>query len=83
MSSERVHGPLNRQMQNNNDGGGRLTPALLGAVVGPALQVQQPALWGWPAYVALLGLALSFSLPLWGRVGVGATPRSHLLRWKT
>jgi len=37
-----------------------ITPALAGAVLGPALQVQQPALWGAAAYAALgvLGLAL-------------------------
>jgi len=37
-----------------------ITPALVGAVLGPALQVQQPALWGAAAYAALgvLGLAL-------------------------
>lgn len=31
--------------------------ALLGFVVGTALQLQQPALWGWPVYVGLVALA--------------------------
>jgi competence protein ComEC len=78
-------------MPNNNRGW--MTPALLGAVLGPALQVQQPQLWEWGAYaaVAAFGVLLLViarrphpspppegegardnSLPLWGRVGVGA-----------
>ncbi len=44
-------------MQNNNHGGARLTPALLGAVLGPALQLQQTVLWAWPVYAALLVVA--------------------------
>ena len=43
-------------MSNNNRGG--MTAALLGAVLGPALQVQQPQLWGWPAYAALIALGV-------------------------
>jgi competence protein ComEC len=44
-------------MPNNSDGaGGWITPVLLGAVLGPTLQLQQPALWGLPAYV-LLGIS--------------------------
>jgi len=35
-----------------------LPAALLGAVLGVALQLQQPVLWPWPAYAALLGAAL-------------------------
>ena len=62
-------------MQNNNDGGGRLTPALLGAVLGPVLQVQQAALWDWRVYAGLVALAALCSLPLRGRVGVGALLR--------
>ncbi|MEO8656568.1 MAG: ComEC/Rec2 family competence protein, partial [Ramlibacter sp.] len=40
--------------------GGWMTPALLGAVFGPALQLQQPALWEQRAYawLAALGLVL-------------------------
>jgi competence protein ComEC len=34
-----------------------MTAALLGAVLGPGLQVQQPQLWGWAAYAALMALA--------------------------
>jgi competence protein ComEC len=38
-----------------------MTPALLGAVLGPALQVQQAGLWGWWVYgaVALTGLVVA------------------------
>ncbi|AEG93633.1 DNA internalization-related competence protein-like protein [Ramlibacter tataouinensis TTB310] len=36
-----------------------MVPALLGAVLGPALQLQQAALWPWPAYAALAVLALA------------------------
>ncbi|MDB5874033.1 MAG: internalization-related competence protein-like protein [Ramlibacter sp.] len=62
------------EMQNNNQGGGRLTSALLGAVLGPALQLQQPALWDWQVYALAVafGLALFFSLSLWERAGVRA-----------
>ena len=35
-----------------------MTPALLGVVAGSALQLQQPALWTWPAYAALVTPAL-------------------------
>jgi competence protein ComEC len=50
-----------------------MTAALLGAVLGPALQLQQAQLWGWVAYALVLALGvLSFSLPLRGRAGVGA-----------
>ncbi len=35
-----------------------LFAALLGWVVGAAVQVQQAALWGWPTYVAILLIAL-------------------------
>jgi len=43
-----------------NHNGGWMTPALAGAVLGPALQLQQPALWGGLEYagLAVLGLAL-------------------------
>ena len=33
---------------------GLILPALLGVVVGTALQLQQASLWAWPAYAALL-----------------------------
>jgi len=36
-----------------------ITPLLLGAVAGPALQLQQPALWPGAAYAALGGLGLA------------------------
>jgi competence protein ComEC len=46
-------------MPNNNHGGGRsMTPALLGVVFGSALQLQQPALWGWQAYALMMLPAL-------------------------
>ncbi|HSV47337.1 MAG TPA: competence protein ComEC, partial [Ramlibacter sp.] len=41
-----------------------LVPALLGAVVGPALQLQQPALWPAAAYGLLLAAALGTALLL-------------------
>lgn len=39
---------------------GWITPALVGAVLGPALQLQQPVLWPWAAYAGCVaaGLAL-------------------------
>jgi competence protein ComEC len=49
--------------------------ALLGAVLGPALQVQQAQLWGWPAYAALIALAAALLCSLSRlreRVGVRA-----------
>ncbi|HEY0883989.1 MAG TPA: DNA internalization-related competence protein ComEC/Rec2, partial [Ramlibacter sp.] len=50
-----------------------ITPALAGAVLGPALQVQQPALWDATAYAALglLGMSLLAGAGWWrgGRVG--------------
>ncbi|WP_048441142.1 DNA internalization-related competence protein ComEC/Rec2 [Caenimonas sp. SL110] len=57
--------------------GGQIAPALLGVVLGTAAQLQQAQLWGWEAYLflALCGF-LSFSLPRWGRAGVGAALRS-------
>ena len=47
-------------MPNNEDqrAGGWATPALLGAVTGPALQLQQPALWDWGAYAAMAAAAI-------------------------
>ena len=50
-------------MPNNNEaGGGWVTPALLGAALGPAAQVQQPSLDPWTRYalVGALGLALAW-----------------------
>src|SRR6185369_13335250 len=42
-------------MPNHNHGGGRsMALALSGVVAGSALQLQQPALWGWPAYALML-----------------------------
>ncbi|MES2635270.1 MAG: DNA internalization-related competence protein ComEC/Rec2 [Pseudomonadota bacterium] len=57
--------------------GGQIAPALLGVVLGTAAQLQQAQLWSWEGYAFLFmaGL-LSFSLPRWGRVGVGAALRS-------
>ena len=57
-------------MRNNNRGW--MTPALLGAVLGPAVQVQQPQLWGWAAYGAViaLGMVVLGSLSLRERAGV-------------
>ena len=54
-------------MQNNNDqrAGGWATPAPLGAVLGPALQLQQPALWEGAAYAAMAAAAIG--LLLWAR----------------
>jgi competence protein ComEC len=61
---------------------GSATAALLGSVLGAALQVQQAALWGWPQYVALAApgvlLALSCSLSLWERAGVRAAVKALL-----
>jgi len=56
-------------MPNNNRRW--MTPALLGAVLGPALQVQQPQLWGGAAYAAVIasGLVVLGSLFLWERAG--------------
>ena len=54
------------------------TAALLGLLLGAALQLQQPGLWPWPSYALLaapglaLGVALSFPLSLWERAGVRA-----------
>ena len=46
-------------MHNNNRArGGWMAPALLGAVLGPALQLQQPALWPWPVYMTIVAIAL-------------------------
>lgn len=75
---------------HENDNRGGMTPALAGAVLGPALQVQQEVLWGWRGYAALLGVALVMlvvalrrpgrdSLPLWGSAGVGAGLRVVLV----
>jgi len=54
-------------MPNNDDqlAGGWATPALLGAVTGPALQLQQPALWDWGAYAAMAAAAIG--LLFWAR----------------
>jgi competence protein ComEC len=63
-------------MHNNNDkrAGGWLTPALLGAVIGPALQLQQAALWAWTAYalMAAAAAAMMFCLISIRRGGVRA-----------
>ena len=57
-------------MRNNDPGW--MTPALLGAVLGPALQVQQPQLWGWAAYGAViaLGMVVFGAISRWARAGV-------------
>jgi competence protein ComEC len=52
-------------MRNNDDRGGRwITPALLGAVIGPALQLQQPALSEWRAYGLVVASAVALMLLL-------------------
>ena len=54
--------------------GGWLTPALLGAVIGPALQLQQPALWEWRAYAWLVAWDWLAGLsPRWPCAPAGAT----------
>ncbi|MEO7548647.1 MAG: DNA internalization-related competence protein ComEC/Rec2, partial [Ramlibacter sp.] len=54
-------------MQNNRlRGGGWLAPALLGAVLGPALQLQQPVLW--PA--AFYGLIVAAVLIPWAFIAI-------------
>ncbi len=53
-----------------------ITPALAGAVLGPALQLQQPALWPAAAYAALAALGLAVAaVAAWrgGRWGTGAS----------
>lgn len=40
------------------EGRGWVAAALLGAVLGPALQLQQADLWAWPAYAAMAAAAL-------------------------
>jgi competence protein ComEC len=64
-------------MPYDNRRSGWGTPALLGAVLGAALQVQQPALWGWAAYgglavLACLAALAAFSLSVWRRAAVRA-----------
>ncbi len=39
-------------------GGGRMGPLLLGAVLGPVVQLQQPALWSPAVYLAIVAAAL-------------------------
>jgi competence protein ComEC len=61
-------------MPNNNRGGtGWTTPVLLGAVIGPALQLQQPVLWDWPVYASLSGLAVV--------IGLGSAKFMEKNRW--
>jgi competence protein ComEC len=67
-------------MNNNHQprAGGWVTPALLGAVLGPALQLQQPVLWDWGVYTALMAAAIG--LLLWARsVRARARPFMFLL----
>jgi competence protein ComEC len=52
-----------------------ITPALVGAIAGTALQLQQAELW--PAWLYLLWAGLS--LPLWARARVGALLGAALL----
>ncbi len=42
---------------------GRIFAALLGWVAGTAVQLQQPALWSWPAYASIVLLALVLWAP--------------------
>ncbi|GAB2726376.1 DNA internalization-related competence protein ComEC/Rec2 [Melaminivora jejuensis] len=43
--------------------------ALLGVVLGTAVQLQQAALWGWPAYGAALALGLLILVQAWRGLG--------------
>jgi len=45
-------------MNDNKRAGGWATPALLGAILGPALQLQQPMLWHWGTYAAMAAAAI-------------------------
>ncbi len=58
-----------------------MAPALAGLVSGSALQLQQPVLWPWPAYVVifLAGALLPFFLSVRARAGVWAGIRAPLL----
>jgi competence protein ComEC len=42
-----------------------MAPALLGVVLGSALQLQQPALWPWPSYESMAALGLVLSAIAW------------------
>ena len=62
-------------MPNNNyqRAAGWLTPALAGAVLGPALQLQQPALWDGASYALILLAAIALlSCARWLRGQAGA-----------
>jgi len=65
-------------MPHDNRPSGWGTPALLGAVLGAALQVRQPVLWPWPAYATsaalglLAALAVAFSISVWRGAAVRA-----------
>ena len=47
----------------------RLPALLAGVLLGTAAQLQQPRLWGWPAYAALLACGGLATLWLWRRCG--------------
>ena len=46
-----------------------LPPALLGVVLGAAVQVQQPVLWQWQVYALVLCLSTLATLRVFGRSG--------------
>ena len=56
--------------------GGWMTPALLGTVLGPAFQLQQPALWDGPVYAALAALGLAVLAAVYWRARRAGTVRS-------
>jgi competence protein ComEC len=64
------------------DGGGGLASSLVGLLLGSALQLQQAALWGGPAYALMTAVALGLApacLLAGKRVGLGAGGRNAIL----
>jgi competence protein ComEC len=61
--------------------GGWMTPALLGAVLGPALQLQQPALWAGAVYGSMAALGLGMLAAVFS-LGVRARVVQSLARWQ-
>lgn len=57
-----------------------MSPALLGAVIGPALQLQQPALWEQPAYAWLVALGLVLLATVYA-LGLQARSLHSRSRW--
>jgi competence protein ComEC len=54
-------------VRRDQERAGWLVPVLAGAVLGPALQLRQEALWDWPDYAALAGAAVGAGLLALGR----------------